>query len=117
MFSNANAATFTIAVTNVNPSAPQDTNNAANSVPEAAANGTLVGITAASTDPNGPPVTFSLTDSASGRFAINSSTGVVTVANGTLLNYETAANHTITSAANTRRRDAWRGSFFATQDQ
>ena len=35
-------------------------------------------------------VTYSLTDDAGGRFAINASTGVVTVADGSLLNFESA---------------------------
>src|SRR5207244_1438159 len=76
---------FTIDVTDVAPSVPTDGNAAANTVAEGAANGTLVGITASSTDVNGPNVTFSLTDNAGGRFAIDASTGVVSVANGTLL--------------------------------
>jgi hypothetical protein len=44
-------------------------------------------------------VTYSLTDNAGGRFAINSATGVVTVANGLLLNYEAATSHTLTVRA------------------
>src|SRR5205807_1379811 len=91
---------FTINVTNVLPTVPTDSDAATNQVPEGAANGTAVGITATSTDPNGPAVTFSLTNDAGGRFAINSSTGVVTVANGTLLNSETASSHSITVQAN-----------------
>ena len=75
------------------PSTPADSNAAANSVAEGAANGTTVGITASSTDPNGPAVSFSLTDSAGGRFAINPSTGVVTVANGSLISL--ASSYTI----------------------
>ena len=41
-------------------------------------------------------LTYSLTDSAGGRFAINGTTGVITVANGSLLNYEAAISHNIT---------------------
>ncbi len=40
--------------------------------------------------------TFSLTDDAGGRFAIDTNTGEVTVANGALLDYETNASHNIT---------------------
>ena len=47
----------------------------------------------------GDTVTYSLTDDAGGRFAIHPTTGVVTVANGALLNYETAASHGITVKA------------------
>src|SRR5205807_2661220 len=40
-------------------------------------------------------VTYSLADNAGGRFAINAATGVVTLANSALLDYETAATHTV----------------------
>src|SRR5437773_1113520 len=62
-------------------------------VSEGAATGDLVGITAASSDVNGGTVTFSLSDDAGGRFAINGSTGVVTVANGSLLDRESTRGH------------------------
>ena len=39
--------------------------------------------------------TFSLTDDAGGRFAIDSNTGEITVADGSLLDYETATTHNI----------------------
>src|SRR4029434_5389960 len=42
--------------------------------------------------------TYSLTDNAGGRFAIDAG-GVVTVANGSLLNYEGATSHQITVQA------------------
>jgi Ca2+-binding RTX toxin-like protein len=67
------------------PTIPVDSNAAANSIAEGAANGTAVGITAFSSTAG---VTYSLSNSAGGRFAINSSTGVVTVANGTLIDFE-----------------------------
>jgi hypothetical protein len=89
----SNQQTFTIALTDVAPSAPTDTNNAPNTVAEGAANGSTVGITASSVDPNGPATTYSLTDSAGGRFAIDSSTGIVTVANGAAIDFETAPSH------------------------
>ena len=73
--------TFTIAVTDVAPSTPVDSDGAANTVAEGAANGTTVGVTASSTDVNGPAVTYSLTgDTSGGGFAIDATTGVVTVA-------------------------------------
>ena len=87
--------TFTINVTNVNE-APSNINLSGNTVTENAATGTVVG-TASTTDPDaGDTHTYQLTDTAGGRFAINSSTGVITVADGSLLNYEAAASHTIT---------------------
>jgi hypothetical protein len=88
-----NSQTFTIAVTDVAPSASADINGATNTIAEGAANGSIVGITASSTDPNGPAATYSLTDSAGGRFAINSTTGVVTVANGAAIDFESAPGH------------------------
>ena len=91
--------TFTIGVTDVAPTTPTDGNATANSVAEGAANGTAVGITATSSDVNGGTVTYSLTDDAGGRFAINASTGVVTVADGSLLNFESATSHNITVKA------------------
>jgi len=62
--------------------AVSDTNAAANSVAENAANGTVVGITASASDADATTntITYSLFNSDGGRFAINSSTGVVTVA-------------------------------------
>ncbi|MBA1145393.1 cadherin domain-containing protein, partial [Mesorhizobium neociceri] len=87
--------------TNHAPSTPTDSDGAiGGSVSEGAANGTTVGITAIATDADGDTVTYSLTDNAGGRFGINTITGVVTVANASLLNYETATSHTITVQAN-----------------
>ena len=45
-------------------------------------------------------VTFSLSDNAGGRFQIDANSGVVTVADGSLLNYEDATSHNITVVAN-----------------
>jgi VCBS repeat-containing protein len=88
-----NSQTFSIGVADVAPSTPTDGDPAANAVAEGAANGTAVGFTASSTDVNGPAVTYSLSDDAGGRFAINSTTGAVTVANGAAIDYETAPSH------------------------
>lgn len=77
-----------------------DTNAAANAIVEQAANGTVVGITANATDPTfGDTVTYSLDDDAGGRFTIHTTTGVVTVANGTLLDFGISASHQITVRA------------------
>ncbi|WP_442506694.1 DUF4347 domain-containing protein [Novipirellula sp. SH528] len=75
-----------------------DTDSGANQVDEDAANGTTVGVTAFATDPS-DTVTYSLDDDAGGRFEINSTTGVVTVSNGSLLNYEVTTSHDITVRA------------------
>jgi VCBS repeat-containing protein len=96
---DATSAVFTVAVNNLAPSTPTDSNISANSVTEGALNGALVGITALATDPAGGAVTYSLSDSAGGRFAINSSTGVVSVANGALIDFEVATSHAITVQA------------------
>ena len=92
--------TFTIAVTDVAPSTPIDSDAAANTVAEGAANGSTVGVTASSTDINGPAVTYSLTgDTSGGGFTINAATGVVTVADSTKIDYESAPGHAYTVTA------------------
>ncbi|MBK9308528.1 MAG: cadherin domain-containing protein [Nitrospira sp.] len=89
-------ALATVTVTVEPNSAPTDLSLSANTVAENAANGTIVG-TVTGTDPNvSDTKSYSFTDSAGGRFAINSSTGQITVANGSLLNYEAAISHTVT---------------------
>ncbi|WP_353004811.1 cadherin domain-containing protein, partial [Mesorhizobium sp. M0761] len=86
--------------TNHAPSTPTDSDGAVGgSVSEGAVNGSPVGITAIATDADGDTITYSLSDNAGGRFGINAITGVVTVANASLLNYETATSHTITVQA------------------
>ncbi|MGD9539290.1 MAG: beta strand repeat-containing protein, partial [Alphaproteobacteria bacterium] len=89
--------TFTIGVTDVNefaPATPVDDDEAANEVQENAVVGALVGITALATDDDATgEVTYSLSDDAGGLFAIDATTGVVTVAGA--LDAETAASHNI----------------------
>jgi hypothetical protein len=85
----------TVTVSAVND-APTDLSLLGDTVTENAANGTLVG-TVTGTDPDsGDTKSYSFTDSASGRFAINSATGEITVANSSLLDYESATSHTVT---------------------
>jgi len=91
--------TITVNVINANepPTAPIDNNPALNTIAENATNGTAVGITAQATDPDAATtLTYSLSDNAGGRFVINPTSGVVTVADGTLLNFENANSHNIT---------------------
>ena len=78
-----------------------DSDAEANEVAENAANETVVGITAVASDVDGSTntITYSLDDDAGGRFAIDSSTGVITVADGTQLDYEAATSHDITIRA------------------
>ncbi|WP_232628224.1 FG-GAP-like repeat-containing protein [Methylobacterium sp. Leaf118] len=61
---------------------------------ENAANGVVVG-TVRGVDAGGLSMTYSLTDNAAGRFAINAASGQITVVQGLLLDYEQAATHTI----------------------
>ena len=96
----SSSQTFTIAVTDVAPSTPVDSDAAANTIAEGAANGSTVGVTASSTDVNGPAVTYSLIgDTSGGGFTINAATGVVTVADNTKIDYETAPGHAYTVTA------------------
>jgi len=82
-------------------SAPADVDGAVNAVAESAAAGVAVGITAFAADADGSnnTVSYSLTDNAGGRFAIDAVSGVVTVADGSLLDYEAATSHSITVQA------------------
>lgn len=90
---------FSMAVmfSNANPATPTDSDTDADSVAEGVAAGTRVGITASATDLDGTAVTYSLTDDADGRFAIDGTTGVVTVASGARL--DGPATHAITVMA------------------
>ena len=79
--------TFAIAINDIDEfdvSTPIDTNGATNVVDENAANGTSVGVTAfaADDDATNNTVTYELIDDAGGRFAIDPTTGEVTVAGG-----------------------------------
>lgn len=78
-----------------NPSQPVDTNNSNNRVTENSPGGTAVGVTAFATDPNGLTITYSLLDDAGGLFAIDPTTGVVTVVGGAAIDYETRTSHNI----------------------
>lgn len=92
------SALVTVNVTNVNDNGVvlTDTDTADNRVGEGATTGTAVGITALGTDADrGTTVTYSLLDNAAGRFAIDAATGVVTVADGSKLDYETATSHSV----------------------
>jgi hypothetical protein len=85
----------TVTVSGVND-APTDLSLSANTVAENASNGTVVGIVTGTDPDTGDTQTYSLTNTAGGRFAINSATGEITVADGTLLDYESATSHSVT---------------------
>jgi Ca2+-binding RTX toxin-like protein len=93
--------TIQVAVGNTDSvGAVSDTDAAADTVGEGASNGDVVGITAFASDADaGDTVSYRLTDDAGGRFAIDANTGVVTVADASLLDYESATSHTITVQA------------------
>ncbi|KEQ18405.1 retention module-containing protein, partial [Endozoicomonas numazuensis] len=65
-------------------------------VEEHSISGTEIG-TVSATDVDNPNLSYSLTDDASGRFTIDSDTGMITVAtsDSTLLDHETAGSHNI----------------------
>ena len=92
---------FTIAVIDVNeaPTTLVDIDDNANSVSEDAAAGAAIGITALAADPDGDDLVFSLTDDAGGRFAVDPTTGIVTVAVAGLFDSEVVAAHDITIRA------------------
>ncbi|MDA0660590.1 MAG: cadherin domain-containing protein [Planctomycetota bacterium] len=78
---------------------PTDSDGAVNEVDENVATGTTVGLTANAfdLDATNNTITYMLDDDAGGLFAIDGTTGVVTV-NGTL-DYESATSHNITVRA------------------
>nr|WP_246506578.1 Ig-like domain-containing protein [Kistimonas asteriae] len=65
------------------------------SVNENMANGTVVGQVTASDVDAGDTLTYSLLDDDGGRFAIDSSTGEITVADGSLLDHEADTTHEV----------------------
>lgn len=83
-------------VTAAHPIKPTDLKLTNVEIAEGAANGTVVGTAAVTDADSGDTATYSLTNNAGGRFTINSSTGEITVADGSLLDYETATSHDIT---------------------
>ena len=87
--------TFSIAVTNVNE-APTDATLSGGSVAENSANGTAVGIVTGVDPDAGSVLSYALTNNAGGRFAIDATSGQITVANGGLLDFETATSHSVT---------------------
>jgi VCBS repeat-containing protein len=92
---NQDAATLSIIVQGAND-APHDISISSARVDENVPIGTVVG-TLAAFDPDGDPITWTLTDSAGGRFALDPNTGVLTVADDGLfpINYERQQSYTI----------------------
>ena len=91
----ATPKSFTINLCDVNE-APSDATLTGGSVAENSANGTTVG-TVTGTDPDaGDVLSYALLDTAGGRFAINASSGAISVANGALLDFESNTSHNVT---------------------
>ncbi|WP_281272032.1 Ig-like domain-containing protein [Marinomonas pollencensis] len=72
-----------------------DADSDANVISEGAANGTEVQVTGLAVDPDGDAVKYSLSDDHNGAFAIDATTGVVTVADNTKLDYGSDSAPTI----------------------
>jgi VCBS repeat-containing protein len=91
----SSTATVTVNINNVNE-APFIANQTF-SVSENSANGTMVGTVVASDPDAGDTKSFSITaGNAGGAFNINTSTGVISVANGAALDFEAAAAFSLT---------------------
>lgn len=72
---------------------------AGGSIDENGLDGTVVGTVVADDPDSGDSLTYSLSDDAGGRFAIDSTTGVITVADGSRLDFESDTGHSITVVA------------------
>ena len=94
----SDTASVTVSLIDVaeNQNRPPVVNNQSFSINENSANGTTVGTVAAS-DPDGNTLSYSITaGNTSGAFAINASTGALTVANSAALDYETITQFSLT---------------------
>ena len=81
------------------------------SVDENAAAGTSVGQPIIATDPDGDPLTYAL--SGSGAFAIDASSGQISVASGAALDHETQESYTLTVTVSDGRNAAGEADAFA----
>ncbi len=88
------AVPVTVALRDVNEP-PEDLGMTGGTVAERAANGTVVARLLASDPDAGDHWTYSLTDDAGGRFAIDAETGTIAVADGARLDFDEADRHDI----------------------
>ena len=79
---------------NLNPT--HSTGTASRSIPENTAAGSNVGAPVTAADPEGDPLTYTLTGTDADKFAVNSSTGQLTVGAATALDYETKTTYSVT---------------------
>ncbi len=102
---STSSQTFTIAINDDTNefavSAVTDTDAASNEVSESASVGASVGVTAFASDADGDAVTYSLTSNPNNAFAIDPTTGEVTVADPSGLNFEDATSMQIEVTATT----------------
>ncbi len=102
-FSGANGQALRIVLSNLTSTTSQIqfdnlsliSSSATASIAENSANNAVVTTVTGLDRDAGNMFTYSLTNNAGGRFAINSSTGQITVANGSLLDFETSSSHTV----------------------
>jgi Ca2+-binding RTX toxin-like protein len=92
---NGSTATSAAKTATVVINAPPTGATLSGSAAENAANGTFIANVMGSDPDAGDTLSYALIDNSGGRFSI-SSAGALTVANGSLLNYEAAASHAIT---------------------
>lgn len=111
--SDTQSVSISIIQTNPGIGAISDSNNATNETAEYAEAGALVGLTLLAID-TGDTVTYSLTDNSDGRFSVNSSSGVVMVANGELLEASNNASHNIQALAQSSDGSSSNASFTIT---
>ena len=98
----ADTTTITTDVDEFDVTALTDSNSDADSVSENATSSALVGITASASDDDASTSTVSYditSQSCTGAFAIDSATGVVSVADASVIDYETAETCTVTIRA------------------
>jgi hypothetical protein len=74
---------------------PEDLGMTGGSVAESAKSGTLVATLLASDPDAGERLTYRLTEDAGGRFAIDAESGAISVAEGSVFNFDEAASHEI----------------------
>lgn len=95
---NGLSDTFTITINITNVSEPPTSGPQQFTIPETAPNSSIVG-TIPATSPQGSPLNFTITaGNEAGVFALNSVTGTITVANASLLNFETTPVYLLTVA-------------------
>jgi hypothetical protein len=102
--SNTDNATITISVTNINDNAPAIANTSTSVAENTNTDSALLNLndshTATDNDRDGNAITYSITaGNDAGLFSINTTSGVLSIAGGKTLDFETATSHTLTVQA------------------